>query len=68
MKVGDLVRASWESQLAPPEFARESHIGLYMGVMSDGRFKGGYHNIFMGGEFVSLPEWHWKVEVISESV
>jgi hypothetical protein len=37
-----------------------------MGVMSDGRFKGGYHNIFMGGEFVSLPEWHWKVEVISE--
>ena len=70
MKVGDLVRVSWDnSRVAPPEWGKEDHVGIYLGSSfpSSIRKKGGHYQLLSDGTTIEIPSWYWKLEVISES-
>ncbi len=62
VKIGDLVYAT--SNTAED---RGSHVGVYMGIMVDRRFKGNYIRLLSKGEIILIPAWMWRCEVISES-
>ena len=68
MKIGDLICAIWSSRLAPSEYGKTIHNGIYLGSTQTGDHPADKHHKILSCEGVmKLPSWHWNIKVISES-